>query len=745
MRLTNDERRTTTGGRAVRRLHRDGMAWVRRVSPALWRSDQVRRGRAPEFVLRQMVHDARCATNDAMRLRLSLLLTGLNVGLLLAATTGVALVAAGLLQQFADDQALARVTQTGAAARYVVDSAGERLQITAQLLAERPTLQRLLRAEDAAGLEAFLGQFRATGRLAGAAVLRDGRVVAASGAALPWTTTPLAAPTPDLLPSSGELALVAHAPVASVPGALVVVTMRLDSAFAAQVSAQVGLPVTILAPAADGAPAAQAALRRQALATGAAAAGRIPEADAYIAALPLQNAKGDVAGVLEVRLPATGMTRARDRLIGTLAALALAVATVAALVSFVAGRRFVRPLQALTSAARRIGAGDLQTPVVMAPGAEIGTLAATLEEMRQRLFQLTNDLRRQQGEAQAIITGIVEGVFTVDEERRIRFLNPQATTLLGISPEEALGRFCGDVLNPQEPDGGRPCATRCPILQARAASSARATERLALRSGQHRTVVITSAAPAEGQQVQVLRDETDLETIRRARDAVLANISHEFRTPLSAQLASIELLIDRLPELTTDQVGQLVRALQRGTLRLTRLIDNLLESVRIESGQAAIRHAPVALDEVIEEAVELTRPLLSQRRQDVVLELPYPLPPVLGDGPRLTQVFVNLLANANKYAPAASPIRIGGAVSPRSVTLFVQDCGPGPPPLAGATMFDRFVRAAAEEPEQSGMGLGLWIVRSIIERHGGEVGAQHGPDGTRMFVTLPLPQEDGDR
>jgi K+-sensing histidine kinase KdpD len=254
--------------------------------------------------------------------------------------------------------------------------------------------------------------------------------------------------------------------------------------------------------------------------------------------------------------------------------------------------------------------------------------------------------------------------------------------------------------------------------------------------------MITSAPPDEEQQIQVARDETEIEATRRLRDAVLANISHEFKTPLSAQLASIELLLDRLPELTTDQIGQLVLSLQRGTLRLTQLIDNLLESVRIEVGQDSIRRHPVLLDEVVEEALELTRPLIDLRGQEAAIELPYPLPAVMGDATRLTQVFVNLLANANKFAPADSTIRIGGAVQEATVTLWVEDQGPGLPPLADQSLFDRFVRAPLEEPEQSGMGLGLWIVKSIVERHGGRVEAQSNGAGTRMCVMLPREHYD---
>ena len=99
---------------------------------------------------------------------------------------------------------------------------------------------------------------------------------------------------------------------------------------------------------------------------------------------------------------------------------------------------------------------------------------------------------------------------------------------------------------------------------------------------------------------------------------------------------------------------------------------------------------------------------------------------------------MNLLANANKFAPAGSTIAVGGALGETDITLWVADEGPGLPPRAGQALFSRFVRSADDEPEQSGAGLGLWIVQSIVERHGGRVEAATNGAGAKICVTLPL-------
>jgi signal transduction histidine kinase len=474
------------------------------------------------------------------------------------------------------------------------------------------------------------------------------------------------------------------------------------------------------------------------LADGRSAVQRIKALDLYASSFPVFASTGEAIALIETRLSARDIDNSAGRLIRRLVITAIVLSLIAVVAGIIFGQLVAAPIEALTESAVRLGQGDFSTSIPSGGPAEVGALARTMEDMRRNLVDLTGTLRRHEAEAQAVLAGIVEGVYAVDKNRTIRYLNPQAAKLLGVRPEEAVGRFCGDVLKPRDENGRRPCDFSCPILAARTAGSAKAIEHLQTVEGAARTTVITSSGLAEGLQVQVIRDETELEAVRRARDTVLANISHEFRTPLAAQLASIELLREGLATMGAEQQRELVLSLERGTLRLTQLIDNLLESVRIEAGQLGIRRQSVDLAAVVEDARTLIGSLLAQRGQTLDVGIPEELPAIDGDSQRLTQVFVNLIANASKFAPESSVIRIGAEADGRHIRTWVEDEGAGLPAGDDAPLFERFRRGADIEPEPGGLGLGLWIVKSIVERHGGEISAARTPEGrTRFTVTLP--------
>ncbi|HET9694423.1 MAG TPA: ATP-binding protein, partial [Steroidobacteraceae bacterium] len=470
---------------------------------------------------------------------------------------------------------------------------------------------------------------------------------------------------------------------------------------------------------------------------------RIEGRKVYASSTPVFASTGEGIVLIEARLPTSQSDAVVAGFVRRLGWIAFLLSIGVATAALVLARRIVQPLESLAESADRLGRGDFSTSIPVAGGGpEVAALARTLEDMRRNLVDATATLRRREADAQALLRGVVEGVYAVDAERRVRYMNPQAERMLGVDAATSQGRFCGDVLRPRRDEHGvRPCETACPIVAAREQGQAQATEFLQRADGNVRTVVLTSAGPVDGLQVQVMRDETDLEAARRARDSILANISHEFRTPLAAQLASIELLQENLHDLPRNELEELVASLRRGSLRLTRLIDNLLESVRIEAGQLAIRQQDLDLAEVVRDAVELVASLFAQRGQTLAVDVPEGLA-IVGDAPRLVQAFVNLLANANKFGPDGSTVRVAAHVEGREAIVTVDDAGPGVLENERGSIFERFYRAAEQEPEPRGLGLGLWIVKSIVERHGGRVAATQTEHGWSRFVVV-LPTSAG--
>lgn len=672
-------------------------------------------------------------------------MAAVQVVLVLLVGIGLSATAIGMLRVLAESQGKARVLLAGATAHEDVRRMTEDALNSARVLAQRPTLQRLLDEHQDEALTPFLQRFCDTSQLDACAVFSSASLLAATGPALDWqgVKSESAEQGPTFLVLPTNLRLAAFGAFVSMPGPgdiRIYVLRLLDARLARELTDRVGTQIRFLdyRSYTTDPENADTPLYSAALADGHSAVRRIDTLGVYEASVPLYASSGEAIGFIDASLPINLVESSTTRLIRNLVLTTLILAAIAVLAGTVLSRRVVGPVKALTDSAVRIGQGDFSVSIPPGGAAEVGALAHTMEDMRRNLLELTGTLRRREAEAQAVLAGIIEGVYAVDQQRNVRYLNVQAARLLRIDPREAVGRFCGDVLQPLEEEGRRPCDYRCPILKARSEGSAQCVERLR-RGTETRTAVITSAGPVDGLQVQVIRDETELEAVRRARDSVLANISHEFRTPLAAQLASIELLLDNLDTMAPAHRRELTESLQRGALRLTRLIDNLLESVRIESGQLAIRRQSVDLAEVIEDARALIGSLLALRRQHLEISLPEELPLIEGDKLRLTQVFVNLLANANKFAPEGSTVRIGCAADEGRLSVWVEDEGPGPSSGAGEGLFAPFSRGAEQEPEPGGLGLGLWIVRSIVERHGGVVTLERtGAGRTRFTMTLPV-------
>lgn len=331
-----------------------------------------------------------------------------------------------------------------------------------------------------------------------------------------------------------------------------------------------------------------------------------------------------------------------------------------------------------------------------------------------------------------------DGLILLDARGAPTLANRSACRLLGTESEALVGKSLRDLL-PGLEEG---------LLEGIAPGHGEALCALAAEGKE--TVLAVRIAPLEGagdsRQVVILRDVTASQAVRQLQTYFLANITHEFRTPLSALKASVELMLETLGEASQDELERLLRSVHYSVAGLQALIDNLLASASVESGTFRIYPQEVLLAEVVGEAARVMSPLLKRREQGLQIEMDWSLPPVRVDPTRITQVLVNLLSNASKYSPIGTGVRM--RVTPMEdgrVRLAVLDRGAGLAPRDRELVFRRFVRLDDRAGGQHGVGLGLSVVKAIVEAHGGTVGVDENPGGGSLFwFALPTGWRQGE-
>jgi CheY-like chemotaxis protein len=235
--------------------------------------------------------------------------------------------------------------------------------------------------------------------------------------------------------------------------------------------------------------------------------------------------------------------------------------------------------------------------------------------------------------------------------------------------------------------------------------------------------------------------EEELRLQHHRKDEFLAMLGHELRNPLAAINHAVELLSSGSAE-EIEAVRQVIR---RQSLNLGRLVDDLLDVSRITRGHVALTRRTVSLSEVVNGGVEVWRHLINEKRQQLIMNVPPNAHWLDGDATRLTQVFANLIHNAAKFTPEDGTITVTAREEDGSVLLSVRDDGPGMTPEMLKQAFELFVQESPTlDRQQGGLGLGLTLVRRLVEMHGGTVEARSGDGlgGTEIIVRLPLTAPD---
>ena len=238
--------------------------------------------------------------------------------------------------------------------------------------------------------------------------------------------------------------------------------------------------------------------------------------------------------------------------------------------------------------------------------------------------------------------------------------------------------------------------------------------------------------------LHTVRDVTAQAELLRLKEDFLLQVAHELRTPIAALSATLDLLVEDALSMPRDELGSMTATLRRSALRLERLVENLLDAGSIEAGTFQVRAVPTSVELSLQEALVFVQPLLDGKRQRIETDLHADSDRVLADPPRTGQVLANLIANASKYSPEATAIRVSTASREGFVRVTVSDEGPGIPLDEQARLFQRFFRSREVRDQAGGLGLGLTICRAIVNAQGGEIGIDSTPgQGTSVHFTLP--------
>jgi signal transduction histidine kinase len=417
----------------------------------------------------------------------------------------------------------------------------------------------------------------------------------------------------------------------------------------------------------------------------------------------------------------------------TLVVLALAGTLLAVGLVAAVGTTVLRPLRVLTRSARQIEGGDLELQVNVAGRDEIGQLAEAFNSMAARLREFRRidheRLQRTQETTQLAIDSLPDAVFVIGPEGVVEISNRTARSHFSVEPgavvgsleQSWLGKIYADVCSTREPLDPQGYNSAIQLFEA-------GRERFLLPRA---VPMLNSAGGLMGVTV-ILVDVTRLRHADELKSGLVSTVSHELRTPLTAiRMAVLMLVSEKLGPIGRLQ-RQALAAARDDSDRLCRIIENLLNLSRIESGGQQFNFRPMAADEIVRQATEPLREQFDAKPLNLSVEVATDLPAVMADSSIVGYALSNLLLNAIKFTPRGGSVLVFARRDDGDVLFGVSDNGPGVPEAFRSRLFERFFRVP-ESAGPSGVGLGLSIAKEIVEAHGGSIAYLERPGGGSIF------------
>jgi two-component system phosphate regulon sensor histidine kinase PhoR len=399
---------------------------------------------------------------------------------------------------------------------------------------------------------------------------------------------------------------------------------------------------------------------------------------------------------------------------------------------FFASRSVTTRIRRMKEFAERAAAGDFTSLERDYSHDELADLSDALGRSVAGLGQTIRTLTDERNRSSAILGSMVEGVAVVTGDERILYCNWAFEQILELPEGSSQGRTLVEALRQADLVAlGRQALSGVEEL----------TGEVEVGTVRRRNFSVTAApvraAGANGA-VLVLHDITELRRLERVRRDFVANVSHEFKTPLTAIQGFAETLLSGALDDKANR-KHFVEIIREHARRLARLTDDLLKLSRIEAGRLELEIRPIRVEALVSGCVETARLNAKSRGLQIVVDLQQNAPAVRGDGAQLGEVLQNLLDNALQYTPSGGQIEVKARANGHNIVFTVTDTGIGIPESDLERIFERFYRVdAARSREAGGTGLGLAIARHIVDAHGGRIWVESAVgQGSRFHFSIP--------
>jgi two-component system phosphate regulon sensor histidine kinase PhoR len=444
--------------------------------------------------------------------------------------------------------------------------------------------------------------------------------------------------------------------------------------------------------------------------------------------------------VLRMALPLAQIDLSQKELRQRLVAASLVILALGGVVSLLFSRVFAARVERLKDFSRRVAAGDFRPLPAENPRDELSDLALALNNTAAQMDETIRSLSGERNRSSAILRSMVEGVAVIDAQERLVFCNRAFSEILSLDSAGSEGHPVIEVVRNSELLG---------LIRRALQGEEGLQSNIAMGIVQQRSFSVTAApvkpleagAAAEKPSgaVVVLHDVSELRRLERVRQDFVANVSHEFKTPLTAIQGFAETLLAGALE-DPQNNRRFLEIMRSHAARLARLTDDLLKLARIEAGKLEVAFQPVSVAELLESCSATTVLKASRKQISFTVKVPPGLPSVLGDPGLLHDLLQNLLDNAIQYTPEGGQIDVSATAEVREAVITVTDTGIGIPLADQERIFERFYRVdAARSREAGGTGLGLSIAKHIVEAHGGRLWVESAVGrGSKFFVAIPL-------